>query len=133
MFKTVHFWLLLFLTSGFLASGVLADAQDTDKATQSPSDPAPSDPAPSVDELIAKFIEASGGAEAISKISTRISEGTVEMPMQGIKASMTFMQKAPGLSVSKMVIPDLMVHREGTKGKIAWELGNSGPRIKDPL
>ncbi len=62
--------LALVLTGSFLIGGMLAGDQDKSPAGLT------------VDDILTRFIKASGGAEALESISTRVSVGTLEISMQ---------------------------------------------------
>ncbi|MGB6221389.1 hypothetical protein [Haloferula sp.] len=70
--------------------------------------------------VLEKGIEAAGGKEAMGKITSRIMKGTIEMPAQGMSMTMETKQKAPSMSYSKMVIPDMMTAEEIFNGKEGW-------------
>ncbi|MGA8143348.1 MAG: c-type cytochrome [Candidatus Acidiferrales bacterium] len=73
---------------------------------------------PSVDEILAKYVQAIGGTEAIQKASTRIEKGTVEGP-RGLHATIETYRKAPNEAFAVLHAPNGDV-TEGVNGKIGW-------------
>ena len=59
---------------------------------------------PSIDELMAKVIEAYGGEANIRKYKTRVTTSTVNFENQGVTAAGTTWAKAPGMSASEFTM-----------------------------
>jgi CubicO group peptidase (beta-lactamase class C family) len=69
-----------------------------------------------VDELMSKAIEASGGEANWKKLTSRITVADVDMEQQGVKATATSYAKAPNLSATETVMTAL-----GKKIALGWE------------
>ena len=86
---------------------------------------------PSAEEILDRFITATGGKEACDKIKNRVTKGTMEIAGQGIKLSGTLYAAKPNL-VRTLLESDVTGKIEsGTDGSVVWE--NSlmrGPAIK---
>ncbi len=91
-------------------------------ATRAEKPEAPVEPTadPKAHALVDKLIEATGGAEAIKKIQTRVVEGKMSMPAQGISLTVKMSQKAPDKVVVEQSIPGLMEGKQGYDGEIGW-------------
>ncbi len=77
-------------------------------------------PPPSVDDILAKYVQALGGKEAIEKQTSRASKGTFEVPDQGISAPFELYAKAPDKSLTVVTIEGYGQIRQGCDGKTAW-------------
>ncbi len=76
---------------------------------------------PKGDEILDKYIKATGGKEAYKKINNRVIKGTFEMPAQGMKGTINIHAARPNLYYTVVEIPNMMKQERGTDGKIAWE------------
>ena len=76
---------------------------------------------PTIDQVLEKYLTASGGRAAFEKITTRVATATLEMPDQGINGTMTLTEKAPNKSLVVVEIPGLGKIREATDGEVAWD------------
>jgi len=84
-----------------------------------------------VDEIVAKHLEAIGGVEAHEKLKTRQMEGTLTIGDQALK--MTITQKSPDKVFARFVVPGAGVVTEGCDGKSAWKKeGGVLHRIEGP-
>ena len=79
---------------------------------------APSTSLPSVDVILAKYVEAIGGAGAIQKNHTRVEQGVVEGP-RGLHAAMETYRAAPDKAFAILHGPKGDV-TEGVNGQIGW-------------
>lgn len=130
----------------FFAGTALAQAPAAPAKPAAPAQPAaptqpavpakPATPAPAADklpeakEILAKFIKASGGVEAMEKFKTRVTEGTMEMKPMGLKAKFKLNQSSPAMMKMLMEIEGMGTVEQGTDGTQAWEDNPmSGPRL----
>jgi tetratricopeptide (TPR) repeat protein len=108
---------------GGTSSGVVVnDGQTVDK----------SGALPTVDELLAKYVEAIGGAAAVKAVSSRVVKGSVDIPgkMRGGKFE-TYAQ-APNKIVTVIDTPPMGVSRVGFNGRNGWSRTSAGVRtLKD--
>jgi photosynthetic reaction center cytochrome c subunit len=105
-----------------------AGAGENHEAAEPGVSEAPTTPMPSVDEILAKYTQALGGAEALQKMSSRSENGTVEIPARNIHATMEVFRKAPDKALATLHTPagDIV---EGFDGTTGWESrGNRGAR-----
>jgi zinc protease len=126
--------ILALLASAGLCSAAFAQAPAA--APAQPAKPAaeaaPAADLPAARDLLEKAIEATGGRAAIEKIKSRVSTGTMEVPAQGIKASILMSQAAPDLVAMELDLPGMGKVRQGHDGKTAWELNPmTGARVLD--
>lgn len=85
---------------------------------------------PSGAELMKKFIDASGGEEAMKSIKSRKSVGIFAMPAMGIEASIEVINEAPGNMLMVIEIPGLGSEITGTDGDVSWAVSSTnGPRV----
>ncbi len=98
--------------AGLLALSVVpaAGAQEVEKS-----------PEPSVDDVIARYLEAIGGLEANESLKTRRVEGTLTLTAVGAPWKLTTIQKAPDKSHTRIEIPGYGDVTEGCDGRVAWK------------
>lgn len=75
---------------------------------------------PKAHAIIDKFIEASGGIDAYKKIKTRVAEGEMSLPAQGMKISLKLSQKAPNKVHMEQEVKGLMNSKQGYDGTNGW-------------
>lgn len=97
-----------------------------------PIQPAAGAPVPTIDQLLAKYADALGGADALAKIQTRVME--VERSGQGGRPPSTVQvfQKAPG----KLLMVASMGQRQfhsGYDGSKVWSAFGSRARVLDGM
>lgn len=96
----------------FVAGGVLAQT-----ATK-PGDAA-SKTIPSVDQILTKYVEASGGRAAWEKLSSRVSKGTVEVPAMNLSGMVEMWEKAPNRLLVAVTVSGA-IFAQGFDGTIGW-------------
>lgn len=74
---------------------------------------------PTLDSVLARFVEASGGAEAIRKVHSRHIKGTLSSAMFG-SASWELLAKAPDKRLTLTEIPGFGAMTDGCDGKVVW-------------
>ncbi|MGZ7074338.1 MAG: c-type cytochrome, partial [Candidatus Angelobacter sp.] len=104
--------------------GVPIIAEEEPKRPEEPKAGAAAPALPSADQIIDKYIQAVGGAEAVEKITSRIQKGT--MSVSGRQFPVDIVSKAPNKRISTMHTPngDSITAYDGHAG---W-LGNPGGR-----
>ncbi len=75
---------------------------------------------PTVDEVLAKFVKASGGEEAIKKITSRTMKGTFDLPAMGASGTVEMAMKAPNMNFMKIEIGGFGSIVSVFDGKAAW-------------
>jgi hypothetical protein len=75
---------------------------------------------PTVDQILDKYIQATGGRQAVEKIASRVTKGTVELSAMGLKGEIESYAKAPNKTLTIINFSGLGEFREGYDGKIAW-------------
>jgi hypothetical protein len=91
---------------------------------------------PSVDQVLAKYIEALGGEQAIRKVTSRVITGTQFIPsgpggQTPVPATVERLHKAPNLVVNTYKTPTSTI-ADGFDGTKAWTLSAQG-RVAEPL
>jgi outer membrane lipoprotein-sorting protein len=91
------------------------------------------DDLPKAENILDKYIEATGGKAAYQKHHSEISKGTFEMAAMGIKATMTVYLAEPDKSYMEIDLGSSFGKmREGSDGKVFWQLSSMmGPHIKE--
>jgi hypothetical protein len=75
---------------------------------------------PAATTIIQRYIEASGGVEAIEGQKARRATGTIEAPAQGIRGDVETLAAPPDKLRLKIVIPGLGEIRSGYDGTTGW-------------
>lgn len=86
--------------------------------------------APSAADVIAKYVTAIGGKDAIMKITSVKQTSTMQLPAMGISADIEAFQAAPNKMATKSSIPGVGEMLQGTNGEVAWDANPmAGPRL----
>ena len=88
--------------------------------------PPPPEPTETVDEIIAKYVQALGGPQAMQNAKTRVMTGTVTS-RDLVTSNATVQEKATGeyrIDIATQPIPTI----RATNGKTAWTVGGGGGR-----
>jgi outer membrane lipoprotein-sorting protein len=109
MKKVCH---LLILSAAMVVSA-LAQA-----AAQKPD--AKAEALPTADQVVEKYIKASGGKDALEKCTSRVSKGTLEVPAFSVGGPLETYAKAPNKAFFKADIQGFGVVQQGYDGKTAW-------------
>ncbi len=89
------------------------------------------DDLPKGEDVLAKFVEVTGGRAAYEQVHGSIAKGTMTMSGQNLKGALTVYESAPAKQVTVVEFPGIGRMEEGTDGNIAWS--NSaleGARLK---
>ncbi|HKS36338.1 MAG TPA: hypothetical protein VJW76_04045 [Verrucomicrobiae bacterium] len=87
------------------------------------------DNAPTVDSILDKFVEVSGGKSALEKIKSRTIKG--ELEMLGSTSDWVMSAKAPNKQFSEFNNPAFGAVVEGFDGTVAWSRNQGGVRVKE--
>ena len=108
----------------------LATAQSRPAAPAPKATAAPAGELPTAQAIIARYVQAIGGRDAILKRSALHMTGTFEMPASGIKGDIEAYSAAPNKMVMSMNLPGLGQVRSGFDGSVAWAVNPAtGPRL----
>src|SRR5262249_32605519 len=89
------------------------------------------DALPKAETILDHYIEVTGGKAAYSKRKTEVATGTVEMPAQGLKGTMTRYSADPDKSYSIIELDGIGKIEQGAFNGTIWEKNAMlGPRIK---
>jgi len=80
----------------------------------------PADSMPSVDQIVAKYIDALGGKAALEKINSRMQKGSLDIPAMGAGGPMEIYEKAPNKTLTVINIAGFGAIQEGFDGTVAW-------------
>jgi hypothetical protein len=97
---------------------------------------APKPALPAVDQILAKYVEALGGEQALRKVTGRVITGTQYIPTgpggtTPTPAAVERYQKAPNLAVTTYRAPAYAI-AEGFDGTTAWSQNQAG-RVTEPV
>lgn len=92
--------------------------------------PARAQEAPSAATVLAKYVTAIGGREALSKVTSITQSATLQIPAVGLEAAVEATMAAPNKMASKATIPGMGEMLQGTDGTVAWDVNPmQGPRL----
>ena len=91
---------------------------------------ATADDVPTVDQIMEKYIEATGGKAVYEKIKNTQTKGTLEFPAAGLKGTLSVYGAEPAKMYSETELEGVGVIKNGTDGETAWEVNPlTGARI----
>src|SRR6202007_1848140 len=101
-----------------LGRGVFAQASSP--TAQPSSKPAAStSTVPSADQILDKYVEASGGRAAWRKLNSRVSKGTIEVPAMNLSGTVEMREKAPNRLIVTVTMSGA-VFSQGFDGSAGW-------------
>jgi hypothetical protein len=74
---------------------------------------------PSTDQILNKYIEASGGRSAWQKLNSRVSKGTVDIPAMNASGTIEMREKAPKQILVTVTVSGA-VFSQGFDGTVGW-------------
>jgi serine/threonine protein kinase len=74
-----------------------------------------------VDTILARYVQALGGEQAMKAITSRVATGTFEVASAGVSGTAEIYTKAPDKSVVIISVPGLLTSRRGFNGSTGWE------------
>ncbi|HKR22114.1 MAG TPA: hypothetical protein VJS17_05930, partial [Pyrinomonadaceae bacterium] len=83
---------------------------------------------PTVDDVLARYVEAMGGAEAINKVTSRVIKGTVDVAGVSRGGSFETYALAPNKSVTVIQAHPMSTIKIGYNGKSGWYLSEGAVR-----
>jgi zinc protease len=90
------------------------------------------DTLPKAETILDKTVDAMGGKAAYDKVHSMILTGSMEVKGIGVKGSLTSYHAAPDKLYVEIKIEGIGTIRDGSDGKIAWEVSAlQGPRLKE--
>jgi len=113
--------LMIFLAIVTLAAAA-AFGQTVPAKPAEPAKPAAPAKLPTAQEILAKYIKAIGGRDAVEKVKSWTSKGTVELAPMGVKGTVESISSEPNLSLVKMNLAGIGDFTEGFDGTTAWSV-----------
>jgi hypothetical protein len=105
-------------TFGLMAASLaLSQAAPPVQSAKSASRPDPA--APTADQIVDKYIEASGGRAAWEKLNSRVSKGTITVAAANVSGPLEIDEKAPNKLLVSVTISG-SVFLQGFDGKVGW-------------
>jgi len=86
----------------------------------------PADTLPTLDAVLEKYVQATGGKSAQLRLTSRVIRGRVDVPGVSNGGRLEIYAKAPNKSLTVMKIDTLGIIRQGFDGRVGWE--QSGQR-----
>jgi tetratricopeptide (TPR) repeat protein len=107
------------LVGGSITGSAIRDGQTFDN----------SGPMPTVDEVLARYVQALGGTKAINAATSRVMKGTVDVV--GVRRGQSFeiYAKAPNKTLTIMPAPSSGMIRLGFNGRSGWAQTPAGLRL----
>ena len=85
---------------------------------------------PTGEQVLERYIEATGGRAAYEKVTSRVTTGKFSVPAQGLNAEMVSYSKAPNLTYMTIDLTGMGKIERGYYGEIEWEKNpQTGTRI----
>jgi hypothetical protein len=85
---------------------------------------------PKAEEVLDNYVKVTGGKEAYEKVKSRVIEGTMAMPAQGINGTLTIYNRTPDRIFMTMMLDQVGKIERGYDGKVGWETNAmTGARI----
>jgi hypothetical protein len=86
---------------------------------------------PTADQILDRYIEASGGSAALKRLESRVMKGRIEATTIGATGAFVMQAKTPNLQASSIEFEGFGTVREGHDGKVAWSsMPGQGLRLK---
>jgi len=86
---------------------------------------------PKGEEILDKYVTATGGKELHAKFKNRVMKGSIEVPAANIKGDMVTYHASPNSMLVEVELGGFGKIQEGCDGKVAWSVGPTGPRVKE--
>ena len=87
---------------------------------------------PAAAEVLKKYVEATGGAEAYQALKTQHATGTFSMPAQGMEGTFELFQEQPDKFLALVTLPGMGEIQTGLNGATGWRTDPmQGPRLLD--
>lgn len=86
---------------------------------------------PTPEEIITRYVEASGGEDAMRARTSMTSKGTFEWPAMGVSGESTLHWMAPDKFLSRLVVSGLVEIVQAYDGQIGWTEDPDGARLLD--
>ena len=105
-----------------LAPLAVALAQEEPKKPEAAAQPAKESASlPTLDQILDKFVESSGGKAAMEKITSRYVKGSFDIPSMGASGTVEIYAKAPNKSYTVIDVPGFGTIQQACDGNVAWE------------
>ena len=109
---------VLFGTLALACTSTISVAQETKPEAAASSQP--SADLPEASTIIARYIEAVGGKEALLKTVSRHIRGTFSVPVQGMEGSLEMFRSTPNKLLIRINIPSVGQITQGFDGKVGF-------------
>jgi hypothetical protein len=114
-----------------LACAIACSVAVAQPATEPTTQPATTRAAlPTAQQVIDRYIEATGGKAAYDSLKSRRAEGTFSMADLGVEAKMTVLMRSDDRAVVTIEVPNVGTFRQGMADGVVWTIRpTDGPRI----
>ena len=109
---------LVAVAGAWLILGAPAHGQSAATTTAKPPASAPA-PIPSADQILNRYVEATGGRAAWQKLTSRVSRGTIDAPSMNMSGTIEVYEKAPNRVLVVVVMAGAQF-RQGFDGAAGW-------------
>jgi len=98
-------------------------------ATTNSETPVEEPPMPTVDSILKKYVDAIGGRDAQTKLSSRVSRGRVDIIGQSFGGRLEIYAKAPNKSLTVIDAEPIGTFKRGFDGRSGWNLSELGLQL----
>jgi len=119
--KRIALILAFAMSAAFPAPAQEKPKSDAPKADAAKADAKPAAGLPSVDDILAKYVNAIGGKEAFEKIKSRTAKGSFEIEAMNMTGTFEMFAKAPNKSAMKIDLPGFGVVNNVYDGAKGWD------------
>src|SRR6185503_15773640 len=88
-----------------------------------------SDSLPALEEVLARYVEALGGATALKAVNSRVIKGTVDVVGASRGGTFETSAQAPNKTLSVLNAHPYGLVKIGYNGRVAWQVGQRGFRL----
>lgn len=89
------------------------------------------DALPPARTIVDRYVEATGGRDALKKHSSRRAVGKISMPAQGVEGDLEILAARPDLMRLRMTLPGVGEIQSGYDGRIGWTVNPlTGPMLQ---
>ena len=81
---------------------------------------------PTVDAILTKYIQATGGRDAQRRITSRLTKGKIDVAGVSFGGRLEVYAKAPNKSLTVMDVEPMGLIKQGFDGRTAWNLSDKG-------
>lgn len=86
-------------------------------------------PLPAARDVIARYVKAIGGADALAKVNSIRMKGTVEIADQNLSGTVETLHARPAKLITRVTLTGIGTIEQGYDGKIGWVVDRTTPEL----